>query len=421
MWLVKASRGAKLQEAMQEKPYGTPPPAVPGSPRALRVIATLGTLQILAWGSTFYLLAVLAPAIVRDTGWPYQWVMAGVSIGLFVAGVVSPRVGRAINAHGGRPVLAAGAAVLAIGLTLIGSAQNFIWYLAGWTVLGVGMGAGLYDAAFASLGVIYGKNARSAISAVTLFGGFASTVCWPISAYLVEHFGWRASCFVYAGIYLGIAVPLYLTLPPRGAAIATDASARTQTLRLKGDEPTVFAVLAAVLTIAAAILATMGAHLVTLLQARGLDLAEAVALGMIIGPAAVGARFIEMLAGKRYHPIWTMIASAILVALGMSLFFMGRSVFALAIALYAAGNGIGSIAKGTLPLALFGSERYPVLMGRLGLPILVAMALAPFVGAVAYQHGGAAGTFVMIAGMAGTNVVLVGALWLLSRRLIDAA
>jgi MFS family permease len=411
-----------LQETTQDTTRGTPPPAAPGPPRALRVIATLGTLQILAWGSTFYLLAVLAPSIVRDTNWPYQWVMAGVSIGLFVAGVVSPRVGRAINAHGGRPVLAAGAAVLAIGMALIGSAQNFLWYLAGWTVLGVGMGAGLYDAAFASLGVIYGKNARSAITAVTLLGGFASTVCWPISAYLVEHFGWRAACFVYAGVYLGIALPLYLAaLPPRGAAAAAGAGATTRTLHLKGDEPRILAVLAAVLTIAAAILATMGAHLVTLLQARGLDLAEAVALGMIIGPAAVGARFVEMLAGKRYHPIWTMVASSVLVALGMGLFFVGRSVFALAIALYAAGNGIGSIAKGTLPLALFGPERYPVLMGRLGLPILVAMALAPFIGAVAYQHAGAAGTFVMIAGMAGTNVVLVGALWLLSRRLIDAA
>jgi predicted MFS family arabinose efflux permease len=406
---------------MQERARGTSPPIAPGPPRALRVIAILGTLQVLAWGSTFYLLAVLAPSIVRETGWSYQWVMAGVCIGLFVAGVVSPPVGRAINAYGGRPVLAAGAAVLAIGQVVIGSAQNFVWYLAGWTVLGAGMGAGLYDAAFSSLGVIYGKNARSAITAVTLFGGFASTVCWPISAYLVEHFGWRVTCFVYAGIYLGIAFPLYLTLPARGVAAAADASARTRTLRLQGEERAILAVLAAVLTIAAAILATMGAHLVTLLQARGLDLAEAVALGMIIGPAAVGARFVEMLAGKRYHPIWTMIASSALVALGMALFFVGRSVFALAIALYAAGNGIGSIAKGTLPLALFGPERYPILMGRLGLPILVAMALAPFAGAVAYQHAGAAGTFMMVAGLAGTNVVLVAALWLLSRRLIDAS
>jgi MFS family permease len=114
-----------LQETPQDRTRGTPPSAAPGSAGALRVIATLGTLQILAWGSTFYLLAVLAPSIVRDTGWPYQWVMAGVSIGLFVAGVVSPRVGHAINAHGGRPVLAAGAAVLAIGEVVIGSAQNF--------------------------------------------------------------------------------------------------------------------------------------------------------------------------------------------------------------------------------------------------------------------------------------------------------
>src|SRR5262252_2602355 len=142
---------------MQGKPRGTPQPIAPGSSRALHVIAILGTLQILAWGSTFYLLAVLAPSIVRDTGWSYQWVMTGVCIGLFVAGVVSPPVGRAINTYGGRPVLAAGAAVLAIGQVVIGSSQNFVWYLAGWTVLGVGMGAGLYDAAFSSLGVIYGK------------------------------------------------------------------------------------------------------------------------------------------------------------------------------------------------------------------------------------------------------------------------
>ena len=152
------------------------------------VITVLGSLQILSWGSTFYLPAVLARPIAQDTGWPYAVVVAGLSVGLLVAGLVSPRTGRAIAQHGGRPVLASGSVLLALGLLIIGTAQNYIWYFAGWAVLGAGMGAGLYDAAFASLGALYGKAARGAITSVTLFGGFASTVCWPVSAYLVAPF-----------------------------------------------------------------------------------------------------------------------------------------------------------------------------------------------------------------------------------------
>jgi len=381
------------------------------------VVAVLGALQILSWGSTFYLLAVLAAPIVRDTGWPYDHVMGGLSVALLVAGLVSPRTGRAIGAHGGRPVLALGAVVLAIGFVLIGTAQHRAWYLAGWAVLGAGMGAGLYDAAFATLGNLYGKNARGAITGVTLLGGFASTVCWPLSAYLVEHFGWRATCLVYAALWAAVALPLYLVALPRRRPVAATVGAVATASReaLHGDG-VIFVVLAMVLTTSAAILATMGSHLVLILQARGLDLAGAVALGMLIGPSAVGARFIEMLAGSRYHPIWTMTASVGLVALGVCLFLTSPSLFAAAIVLYASGNGIGSIAKGTLPLALFGAERYPALAGRLALPIMFAMALAPFVGAVAFQHGGATGTLLILLGLALSNVVLVGVLWVLSRR-----
>ena len=178
----------------------------------------------------------------------------------------------------------------------------------------------------------------------------------------------------------------------------------------------VFAILASVLTMGAAILSMMGTHLVTLMQARGLDLTAAVALGMLIGPAAVTARFVETLAGSHYHPIWTMTASVGLVALGACLFLTDNSLFAIAIILYASGNGIGSIAKGTLPLALFGPERYPALVGRLALPIMVAMALAPYLGAVAFERGGAQWTFLLLLALALSNVALVAVLWRLSRR-----
>lgn len=380
-------------------------------------MTALGVTQILAWGSTFYLLAVLAPYIARDTGWSYDRVVAGVSVGLLVAGIVSPRVGRYIATHGGRPVLAIGALLLAAGLALLGLSPTFALYLAAWALIGAGMGAGLYDAAFSTLGNIYGSNARGPITFITLFGGFASTVCWPLSAYLVAHFGWRETCFAYAAIQIAVSLPAHLLALPKGRHV-TEASAanRNTPVRLLAGEREIFAVLSVVITIGAAILAIVGTQLLPLLQARGLDLAVAVSFGAIVGPAQVGARVVEMLMGRHYHPAWTMMASAALVAAAAVMLFTGFPIVALAIVLYGAGNGIGTVARGALPLAVFGPERYPVLMGRLALPLMIAMAVSPYLGALAFQRGGADWTFAILMALALANVVLAVALRFLIAR-----
>ena len=380
------------------------------------VVAALGVTQILAWGSTFYLLGVVANPIARDTGWGYDWVISGVSVGLLTAGAVSPRVGRAIGKWGGRRVLALSAVLLAGGLLLLGTSQSIAWYLTAWLLIGAGMGSGLTDAAFSTLGSIYGEDARSPITSLTLFAGFASTLCWPLSAYLVERLGWRGACFIYAAIQIGVALPiLLLALPGRSfIAPSTDhEGARSRASLAPGELPMLLAV---VLTLSAAILSMLGIHLLPLLQARGLELSAAVGLGAIVGPSQVGARVVEMLAGRHYHPIWTMVGSAALVAIGTGLLFADFPVYSVAIVLYGAGNGIGSVARGTLPLVLFGSSRYPILMGRLALPILMSMALSPFLGAIAFQVGGANSTLGLIAFLGAANVLLVGLLWTLSRR-----
>jgi MFS family permease len=263
------------------------------SPDRRIVVAALGITQILAWGSTFYLLGVLANEIARNTGWSYDWVTSGVSIGLLVAGAVSPRVGRAISKWGGRFTLGISAILLAAGLLLLGSAQSIAWYLVAWLILGVGMGCGLTDAAFSTLGSIYGEDARGPITALTLFAGFASTVCWPLSAYLIEHLGWREACFTYAAIQIGVALPVLLLALPRGSPIPPprdDEGARSGTTLAPGELST-FALLAVVLTLSAAILSMMGIHLLPLLQARGLELSVAVGLGAIVGPSQVGAPY----------------------------------------------------------------------------------------------------------------------------------
>ena len=384
------------------------------SRRPSAVVGGLGLVQILAWGTSYYLPAVLAAPMAAATGWSLSFVVGGFSLALFVSGLAAPSVGRMIDSHGGRPVLAAGAVVLAAGLTALGLATSLVVFFAAWLVIGLAMSASLYDAAFSTLGRLYGSGARRAITALTLFGGFASTVCWPLSAYLVETLGWRGTCFTYAGFQLAISLPIVLFLIPREAAKHRDAenpSASKAKLKLASrPERRSFLLLAAMLMIGGTIATLFSVHLLTLLQAKGITLAAAVSLGALVGPSQVGARVFEMALGRHYHPLWTLAASTALIATGTFLLFFDLPITLAAIALYGAGNGIWSIAKGTVPLAIFGPARYPVMMGQLAMPGLIAQSAAPFIGAVVLEHGGAQWTVALLVALALANVALIAGL-----------
>jgi MFS family permease len=383
------------------------------------VITTLGIGQILAWGTSFYFPAVFAEPIVAETGWSLGYVVAGTSLGLLVAGLISPQVGRIIDKHGGRPVLLASSLCYAAGLAGIGASPALPIYLASWVLIGIGMGTGLYDAVFAALGRMYGSEARTPITNLTLFGGFASTVCWPLSAFMIEHAGWRAACFAYAGLHLFLVLPLQMAVVR--AAPATEATAaggqqgHEETLPVR-NEMLIFAVLATVLSIAAGIGSIVVVHLLIFLQARGLDFAVAVSLGTLFGPAQVGARMIERLFGSHYHPVWTMIASCTLMAVGLVLLYGAVSALLLVILLYGAGYGISWIGRGTLPLALFGPVRFPRLMGKLAFPSLIIQALAPSTGAFLIESHGVNATIGVLTLLALINVAVIGALWWLCRK-----
>ncbi|TXN07238.1 MFS transporter [Methylobacterium sp. WL103] len=376
------------------------------------VISALGVVQILTWGSSFYLLSVLAAPMSKDTGWPLRWVIGGLSLGLLVAGLVSPRVGAFIGEHGGRPVLAFAAIALALGLMGLALAPNLTAYLAAWLLVGLGMGTGLYDPAFATLGRLYGAEARPAITTLTLWGGFASTVCWPLSAFLIERVGWRGTCLAYAGLHLSVTLPLVLLAIPRPPAHpVTRSEGAIPGVRLDGRERRAFLLMAGVLTLGGTVMAMVSVHLITLLQARGVALTSAVAYGALIGPAQVGARIVEMAGKGRHHPLWTLTAAMVLVVLGIAMLTAGLPLVGLALVLYGAGNGIYSIARGTVPLGLFGPERYAALVGRLARPGLVAQALAPSVGALVLTHAGADATYALLSVLAVANVALALSLW----------
>ncbi|WP_336489518.1 MFS transporter [Methylobacterium nigriterrae] len=378
----------------------------------LTIISALGVVEILAWGSSFYLPAVLAGPIARDTGWSLAWVVGGLSLGLMVAALASPRVGAAIQHHGGRPVLALAALLLAMGLLVLGLAPNLPVFLAGWLVIGLGMGCGLYDPAFATLGRLYGAQARPAITTLTLWGGFASTVCWPLSAFLVEHVGWRGACFAYVGLHLLVTLPLILGLIPKAPALeAGPDRACKRNAPLSPRERRAFHLMAGVLVLGGTVMTLVSVHLLALLQARGVALAAAVTFGALIGPSQVAARVIEMGGKGRHYPLWTLTAAMSLVALGVMMLAFGLPAVALALILYGGGNGIYSIARGTVPLVLFGPERYAPLVGRLARPGLVAQALAPLLGAFVLAHGGADALWLVLAALALSNLGLVAALW----------
>lgn len=377
------------------------------------IVPVLGITQILAWGSSYYLPAVLAKPVAEDTGWSLSWVVGGLSLGLLIAGLVSPVIGRRIHRDGGRPVLAASAVLIALGQIGLGLAPNLACFVAAWILMGLGMSAGLYDAAFSTLGRIYRARARHHIATLTLFGGFASTTCWPLSAFLVAHLGWRDTCFVYAAIQLCLSLPLYLAALPGSRHVETP-EVRQKTSPSHRHAPAIFILLAVAIMIGSMISTVISVHLLTILRDKGLTLAAAVALGALVGPSQVGARFIEMLVARFHHPIWTKVTSVSLVALGLTLLALGFPLVFLTLMFYGGGIGLESIARATLPLALFGPDDYAPIMGKLARPSLIAQAASPTIGAFLIEHLGSGTALGIVAVVALGNVALTLGLFALT-------
>lgn len=350
-----------------------------------KTTTALGVVMIFSWGTTYYLLAILSAPIQIETGWSATQVALGLSIGLLTSGLVSRSVGRTIGARDGRIVLTSGMLLIATGLVALSLAHWLAMYWAAWIIIGTGMGAGLYDAAFSTLGKLFGVRAKSAITTLTLWGGFASTICWPILSVIVDMVGWRYACLAFAGLHIVLTAPLCAFVLPCGSPAEPSAETGRQDSELS---PLVLSrpfwcILAASITLA--LLASFwSVHIMVILSASGYSVPASVGLAALIGPAQVGARVVEKLAGGRYHPIWTMIVATALVALGFLGLGLGIHAGAALVA-YGAGNGLWSTARATIPLVVFGSSNYPHVIGSIAAPTLIAAALAPSAGAFLMQ------------------------------------
>jgi MFS family permease len=385
------------------------------------VVIALGTAQTIAWGSTYYLPAVLATPMARDLGLSPVWVFAAFSAAMVLSAFVGPPAGRAIDARGGRSILILSSFVFAAGLAGLGLAQGPVSLFAAWFVIGTGMGMGLYEAAFSTLAGIYGKDARPSITGITLIAGFASTVGWPLSGALEAAIGWRGACFTWAAIHMLIALPLNILLPvgtktrapapsTSTAGASTDGTAPTPSHEVV-EPPSILAIAALAYVFAATWFAStaMAAHLPRLLEAAGATTAMAITAGALIGPAQVGARVLEYGLLQRFHPLLSarIAAAAHPVGAMVLLIFGGPAAYAFTL-LHGAGNGVLTIAKGTLPLALFGPVGYGARQGLLNAPARALQAIAPLVFGFALEAWGANAIWLTAGlGMSATVVLLM--------------
>ena len=381
-------------------------------PSRLRIVLALGSAQTLAWGSTYYLPAILAEPMASELGISTGNVFAAFSLALIVTAVLGPLSGKRIDHHGGRDVLALSSVVFAVGLAMLGLANGPLMLWAGWLVIGIGMALGLYESAFSTLAGIYGRDARGAITGITLLAGFASTVCWPISGWLNAEFGWRATCLTWAGAHLLLGLPLNRLLIPVGVQPAPTAAEQAQTDDRSGAGLTM-ALLAFVFAATWFTSTAMAAHLPRLLQESGLSAAAAIGIAALVGPAQVGARCLGFVLLQRFHPLISARLAAIAHPIGAaSVMLVGAPATTAFVLLHGGGNGILTIAKGTLPLAIFGPHGYGLRQGLLMVPARFAQAFSPLVFALLIDDFGTRALWLSAA----LGVLAYAALTFLQRR-----
>jgi MFS family permease len=375
-----------------------------------RAVLVLGVTEILAWGTIFYPPVLTVPLIAHERGWSMSFAMGGFSLALLTAGLVSPRVGMLIDRHGGHRVMSIGSLMAALGLALIVYADHPAAYLAVWMLLGVATAATLYDPAFATLGRIFGMAARRPITALTLAGGFASTVSWPVTHLLLNAIGWRGTYLVYAAVLAVVAAPLHAFALPRaraGAAARSDQPAQAPSTVLP---PTgwPFLLVAAAFAAYAFVPSGLSAHLLAIFARAGIDAATVVAIGALFGPAQVAARICELMVARRIHPLFVarFAVAMLLAAFALLALFGLRVATAAAFAvMFGMANGLLTIARGAVPLALFGAAGYGHLVGRIGGPYLVMQAIAPLVLAFVAERTSDPTVLAVVAGFAAISFI----------------
>lgn len=366
-----------------------------------KTIGILAVTQVVSWGSLYYAFAIVAPDIQRDLGLGPELAFGAFSWSLLVAGLVSTPVGVLLDRYGGRYVMAAGSLLCALGLAWLGRCTDAASYFGAWTLIGLAMALTLYEAAFAAINRKLENGARQAISTLTLFGGFASTLFWPLTSALDAALGWRTTYLWFAFLQLAVCMPLHLWLgrdPVRQRAPPSGHAGRSHTLAEAVRHPA-FWKLALAFSANTFIFSAMAVHLIPLLKELGLAASAAVLMASLIGPMQVAGRIGEMALARHAlpHTVGKFTFAALPAAL-LLLALFGAHAWMVAIfcILYGLSNGILTIVRGTIPQALFGRDNYGAIAGALAGPSLLSKAAGPLVAAGVLGHQGSAGVLLSV-------------------------
>jgi predicted MFS family arabinose efflux permease len=378
-----------------------------------RTIGILACTQIISWGSLYYAFSILAPGIQRELGWSTALVYGAYSWSLLVAGLVATPIGILLDRHGGQLVMGAGSVVCGVGFLLLADSRSPQAYVGAWTVLGVAMGLTLYEAAFATINRRFAESGRRAISNLTLFAGFASTIFWPLTQALDAALGWRNCYLWYGAVQLLVCLPLHLMLgrerasPPQPVRAGTRSHTLAEALRHPA-----FWTLALAFSANTFVFSALSVHLIPLLQSMGHSARVAVAVAMLIGPMQVAGRVLERTVARHAAPqtVGRFCFGALPAALAAIVLFETHlwaiTFFCI---LYGLSNGIITIVRGTLPQSMFGSGNYGAIAGAMAGPALLAKASGPILAAWVLGRGASPG--LLLAGLSGVAVASLALYW----------
>jgi hypothetical protein len=375
-----------------------------------RAVPILGLIQILGWGSTYYAPALAAPLIAADRGWSLTFAVSGVTIGLVVAGLCSPVSTRLVQRFGGHIAIAVGALITAIGLAALAFADNEVTYVGVWIWLGIGMSLVLSDPSYVALAKIFGGRARKPMVLISMMAGLAGSISWLSTYLLMQQGSWRTPFLLYAAVFGLLAAPLVALMLPRPDGPQQKKAEPSLPEHTEGWAPRgapLWLQFVGFAAYAFTISATL-THFIPMTERSGIDPGMAVAVAMLLGPMQLAVRLFELLFGQRFHPLFItrfavmtfLVGFAIVLAAGFSV-----STTILFVVLMGAANGVMTIARGVLPLALFGHEGYPHAAGYLAFANLGAQAAGPLVLAVIIERGSDFTALAVLAGFITTAIV----------------
>jgi predicted MFS family arabinose efflux permease len=374
------------------------------SPTA-RAIAGLGFTQIVGWGTTYLMPSVLGRELQRDLGLSPELVFAGITVMFALSAVCSPRIGRVVDRLGARSLMATGSLVYALSLVGLASAQGPMSYLACWAVMGIASAMALSTPSSIAVVQIAGPGARQAIALLTIVGGFASTVFWPITGVLEAAIGWRTTLLLFAALHLLACAPIHwLILPRRPPTHPAPTTAAPASPGVAPEEASrVFLLLAITLSFGAFVFTGVQLQMIEMLRGLGHSPASALLLASLIGPSQVGIRIFELVFGHRYSIMRSAVFGSLMLPVGLGLALAAGDIFVVALVVimsYGVSNGLKAVQRATLPLALFGRAQFGAYMGRLALPQGIVAAVAPPIMAAVLSRAGTSGALWLCFGFA---------------------